>query len=177
MKTLRRALLLSLLAAVLLLIFSFFLPASVHVEKTAVINASAKSVYNQIVNTNRWQYWMPNATAGSPFEVAKSQQGNRLSHDTKIIDGVATITSSEPYQEVNTLLQLNQYGIAEQQFNINETDTGTYLTWTVDFQIGNNPLDRIYGLFLDQLVSGDITEALKNLKNIAENNGDASAGK
>src|SRR5450432_1897474 len=88
MKILRRFLLLSSLAVSALLIFSFFLPASVHVEKTTIINTPADVVFNQINNPDRWQYWMPNAAQGSPFEVAKSDDGtNKLAKNTRIIDG------------------------------------------------------------------------------------------
>jgi hypothetical protein len=54
------------------------------------------------------------------------------------------------------------------QLRLEPAGAGTRVTWTNEGDMGTNPVNRYFGLFMDRLVGPDFEGGLKNLKTIVE---------
>ena len=54
------------------------------------------------------------------------------------------------------------------QLRLETAGAGTRVTWTNEGDMGANPVNRYFGLFMDRLVGPDFEGGLKNLKVLVE---------
>ncbi|MFX7894998.1 SRPBCC family protein, partial [Acinetobacter baumannii] len=54
------------------------------------------------------------------------------------------------------------------EFRLTPRDGGTKVSWSMDGDMGRNPLNRWMGLFMDRMVGPDFDAGLANLKALAE---------
>ncbi len=54
------------------------------------------------------------------------------------------------------------------QLRLEAAGAGTRVTWTNEGDMGANPVNRYFGLFMDRLVGPDFEGGLKNLKVLVE---------
>jgi hypothetical protein len=55
--------------------------------------------------------------------------------------------------------------------DIKQVDNGTQVTWTDAGSVDNNPVNRFFVLFIDNLIGPDFEMGLENLKTLVENKG------
>ncbi|MEJ2084280.1 MAG: SRPBCC family protein [Acidobacteriota bacterium] len=164
-----------LLLVVLVGIIGVFLPDSVHVERSVVIDAPQATVFvliNGFKNFNRWSPWYardPNAEFS--YEGPEQGVGARMtwaSVETDLGSGSQEIVDSKPSELVRTHLDFGQRGTAEATFELRAVDGGTEVTWGFDTEFGWDLMGRYYGLFIDRLVGTDYEQGLEGLKEFAE---------
>jgi uncharacterized protein YndB with AHSA1/START domain len=177
MKTLKRIGVVLLAAIVLLLVISFFLPSHVHVERSRVVKAKPEAVFAQINDLHNWNNWMPwnRMDPNMKITYADVTSGPGASYswqseNENVGNGKLTITKSDPNRLVETEMDFMEHGKGSGAFSIEEAADGTKVTWSMDSDMGNNPLFKFMGLFMDNMVGGDFEKGLEDLDNVAAAN-------
>lgn len=146
------------------------LPRHVHVERSAIVEARPDAVlelaasnkgyqdfnpYRQLDPNLQVEFFGPDAGVGSGFAFA--------SKDGKGRQTVAEVTD----QAVHFALDLGPLGQPTQAIVAVQTDRGTQVTWTMDADMGFNPIFRVMGLFMDGMVGPHFELGLANIAGVA----------
>jgi effector-binding domain-containing protein len=170
MKTLRRILIVILCFALILISIAYLLPKKIHVERSMSINASQKKVFEQINTLRNWLKWSPwlqmDTTMALSFSGPESGIGTSykwLSHDKNVGTGSVTIISSIPYDSLMVIMDFDRMGISMAKFKLIKENKGTNLIWSLESDLGMNPVSRWFGLFSDHMIGPDLERGLFNL--------------
>lgn len=152
---------------------SFLLPATAHVERSAVIRASAEEVFvviNDLTRFREWASWtetdpaMSIMLSGPPTGV-----GARLSWRSEALgSGTLEITESTPFKVVATRLDFGSAGGGKGTLSLVPVAGGTRVTWVFETDLGFNPVQRYMGLMMDTWVGPDYERGLARLKALVE---------
>jgi effector-binding domain-containing protein len=158
---------------------AYLTPQNVHVERSAVMAASPEEVFsivNDLTRSKEWGPWykrdpeMKLSVEGPPEGV-----GAKLSWKSATEgEGSQEIVESTPFTHVKTKLDFVDQGTAFAAFDLAPAEGGTKVTWSMDTDLGMNPIARYMGLMFDTWIGKDYEEGLANLKAIVEKNAQAS---
>ncbi len=145
---------------------TLLLPRHIHVERTsfvpkapAAILAAAASTegyqtFNPYLSTDpdlRIEPFGPNAGVGAAFRF----EGK----DGKGTQTVASVSASE----VHYAIDLGPMGRPKQAIKAVPDGAGAQVTWSMDADMGFNPVARIIGLFMDSMMGKTFETGLKNM--------------
>jgi uncharacterized protein YndB with AHSA1/START domain len=142
--------------------------------RSATVNAPADKVYALIADPREWKRWSvwnqrdpamtiaysgPASGAGAAWEWKSQTEG----------DGKMTFSAAEPGRRLAYQLYFPDFGTTSSgALELAPDGNGTRVTWTMDGNMGNNPLFRWMALFGDRMVGPDFEAGLANLKALAE---------
>ncbi len=161
--------------AATLAVIGLLLPRTVHVERSASIDAPRATVFTQLngfKNFNKWSPWMekdPNAKVN--VEGPETGVGAKMSWsgDPKTVgSGSQEIVESRRFETVVTQLDFGGQGKATARFDLAPEGSGTKITWGLDADLGMSPVGRYFGLMFDKRIGPDYEKGLANLKKLAE---------
>lgn len=157
------------------------LPTQVHVERSIVIERPAATVFTLVNGYRTFNQWSPWAglDPDADFELRGPSTGvgarMEWSGDPAMVGtGWQEITSSTPYERVETQLDFGPQGRAESYFDIQEGPSRSHVTWGFDTDVTEGQgvvgalLGRYFGLMLDRWVGTDYEQGLAALKAYAE---------
>lgn len=157
---------------------AFVLPQNVHVERTTVIAAPPDDIFavvNDLTRAKEWGVWFkrePNMQLN--LEGPPQGVGAKISWKSETQgDGSQEIVESEPFSRVKTKLDFGGQGTAYATFKLETTEGGTKVVWSMDTDVGMNPVMRYMGLMFDSWVGKDYEEGLANLKKLVEDSATA----
>lgn len=167
---------LGLLALILLLVVvSFFLPSKVRVERSIVINTSPEVPFNLINNLKQWPLWSPwhKLDTNAVWEFSESVEGTNAwytwkSENPNVGNGKLTITDSKPFDTIMTKLEFEGMDASVAGYYFTQQDGATKLTWTLECEMGMNPIAKFFGLMMDNMIGSDYEKGLASLKEISE---------
>jgi hypothetical protein len=153
---------------------AYMFPQIVHVERATVIDRPAADVFpyvNSLRKANEWSPWLeydPNVKmtyAGYDQGVGAkmSWAGNE-----KVGSGSQEITQSILNRKVTSELHFGKQGPSKAALTLTTTDAGTKVVWSLDIDLGNNPIARYVGTTLDAKVGADYERGLAKLKALVE---------
>ncbi|MCU0970399.1 MAG: SRPBCC family protein, partial [Gammaproteobacteria bacterium] len=133
---------------------AYLLPRNVRVERSATIGAPQATLFtllNSFKQFNKWSPWFElDPGAKYTHEGPGAGVGARLSwvgNPRTLGSGSQTITASEPYEKIAADVDFGQGGgPAKQVYTLAPEGTGTKLTWSMDVDLGMNPIARYFGL-------------------------------
>ena len=151
------------------------LPSEVHVERSIEINASAKTIFEQVNVFPNWQKWSPWAKADPDMESRyEGEEGVGSTHYwssevEEVGEGQMQIIESEEYSRIKTELKFKgmdwlSYGT----WNFEENGDVTKVTWAMDADMGMNLKGRFFGLMMDGMVGPKFEQGLAGIREIAE---------
>lgn len=159
----------------LLVIIAYFLPQKVTVKRSLAINAPAEVVFEQINTLKNWEKWSPwhklDPSMKLTYEGPESGQGASYSWDSQqenVGKGKLTILASIPFDSIATSMDFMENGVAVGGYKLANTDSGLVLTWSMESDMGMNPLARWFGLLMDGMIGSDFEKGLAAIKEIAE---------
>jgi len=145
-----------------------------HIERSVVVNAAPDKPYALVAEPRRWKEWTvwnqrdpamkieyfgAASGAGSGWAWKSASEG----------DGRMTLSAAEPGRQVAYDLYFP---------DMDSTSTGTLrfapegaatrVTWTMDGDMGTNPIGHWFGLVMDNMVGKDFDAGLARLKALAE---------
>jgi uncharacterized protein YndB with AHSA1/START domain len=174
MKLLKKAALVLLGLVVVLLVISFFLPSQVHVERALVINAPPEKVFEQINVLKNWEKWSPwhklDPNMKLQYEGPASGAGAKYawqSTQRNVGNGTLTITESVPHDTIRTAMHFDN-GDGTAQFELQKANETTQVTWSMETDMGKNPIAKYFGLLMDKMIGSDFEKGLNNLKTVCE---------
>jgi len=160
-------------------IISAFLSPKSHLERSAVINAPAATIFEQIntiKNTNKWQPWgMQDPNIKVSYEGPESGVGAKMNWESeKMGNGSQWIIESTASRHVKVGMQFADFwGTYSGEINLEPAEGGTKVIWTYDGDVtgsgmASSVMGKFMGLFLDNMLGKDYEQGLSNLKTIAE---------
>ena len=170
-----RKILIGLIAVVVLLaVVGLLLPRHVQVKRSIAIDRPASLVYavvNSFVLFPQWSPWqdldphMVQTTEGPRDGVGAKLiwKGN-----DKVGSGTQTITLSTLNQSIASDLAFGDMGVAKSVVALAPEGTSTTVTWTVDVDMGANPIGHYFGLTMDGMLGKDFATGLSKLKTLVE---------
>jgi uncharacterized protein YndB with AHSA1/START domain len=156
--------------AALIVLGGWLLSPRFTVVRTASIAAPPDKVYEFIADPRRWKEWSvwnrrdpamqitysgPPVGAGAAWEWKSKSEG----------DGKMTFTAAEPGRRLAYELYFPDFGTTSAgDLALSADGNGTKVTWTMNGNMGSNPLFRWMALFADGMVGKDFDAGLANLK-------------
>ncbi|MFZ5561744.1 MAG: SRPBCC family protein [Pseudomonadota bacterium] len=160
-----------------LLLLSFLLPDSYHVERRIHVQASPERVFALLEDPREWRRWStwnrrdpamsvsyagPPRGAGAMWQWKSASQGN----------GEIRFVKVEP----DRLLEYSLYfpdvdSRPVGSFRLEPKQGGTEVSWSMRDQIGYNPAMRWMSLLMERMIGRDFEEGLATLKSVAETDG------
>ena len=175
MKTLKKIGIGLLVVIVLLVIVSFFLPSKVVVARSMVIKAPQEVVFNQVNTLKNWPNWMPwikmDPNMKLTYDGPASGTGAKYSWSSEKHDvghGSLTITASTPNTEIDNAMAFEGRGNSTSDFKFEAADGGTKVTWSMESDMGMNPIGRYMGLMMDGMLGKTFEEGLGNLEKASQ---------
>jgi uncharacterized protein YndB with AHSA1/START domain len=153
---------------------SLALPSKFRVERSVAIAAPPPKVYLLIAAPAQWKRWSvwnqrdpamqieyggPSAGAGARWSWRSETEGN----------GAMEFTEAEPDRRLRYRLSFPDFGMESTgELRLEPQGGGVRVTWSNEGEMGANPVNRWFGLFMDRLVGPDFEAGLENLKKLAE---------
>lgn len=153
----------------------YFLSPKFKVTRSTVVNAPAERVYGFVASPRAWKQWSvwnqrdpkmrieytgPEQGTGAKWAWKSESQG----------DGEMTLTQAEPSKLIAFDLYFPDFGTTSKgvlTFEAQGPNT-TQVTWTMNGDMGSNPLYRWFALSADSMVGSDFEAGLAGLKTLAE---------
>jgi uncharacterized protein YndB with AHSA1/START domain len=160
--------------ALSLVIGGFFIPSTFSVERSTVIKAAPRKVYDLVVEPKQWAKWSiwnqrdPNmhiTYSGPPFGM-----GARWSWVSKTEGtGSMEFVRVEPDRTVEYTLSFPELNMKSAgALRLEPQGDGTKITWSNSGDTGKNPVKHYLTLMMDRMVGPDFEAGLANLKALAE---------
>ena len=160
--------------AALLFAGGYALSPKFSVVRSTTIMAPADQVYALVADPREWKRWSvwnrrdpgmqitysgPPSGAGAAWAWQSKSEG----------DGKMTFTAAEANRRVVYDLYFPDFGTTSTgALDLAAAGTGTQVTWSMNGDMGSNPLFRWLALFGDRMVGPDFEAGLANLKAVVE---------
>jgi effector-binding domain-containing protein len=175
MKILKKIGIVLLAILLVLVIISFFLPSKVHVERSLEMKAKPEIAFALVNNLKSWEEWSPwhkidpqmKLVYSTITEGANASYSWTSDHD-KVGNGRLTILESSPSTHIKTQLNFGNMSPSYADFNFTPTADGVKVIWTMDADMGMNPVARYFGLMIDKMMGPDYEKGLAGIKELAE---------
>ena len=158
----------------LIVVVGFFLPGTFTVVRSTQVAAPPEKVYALVVDPRAWKQWsawnkrdpqMQIEYAGPPTGMGAKWTWKSQSQG----DGEMTFTAAEPARRVAFDLYFPDFGTTSKgELRFEPAGTGTRVTWTMNGNMGANPIYHWFALGADGMVGKDFDEGLAGLKMLAE---------
>ena len=167
---------LAVLGTVVLLVVAggFFLPSAFKVERSTVMNASPKKIYDLVVEPRQWARWSvwnrrdPNMKItykGPPFGMGAKWEWVSKTEGS----GAMEFTRVQPERAVEYSLSFPEYNMRSTgAITLEPSGSSTKVTWNNAGDVGGNPIKHYLTLMMDRIVGPDFEAGLANLKALAE---------
>ncbi|WP_422039985.1 SRPBCC family protein [Roseibium sp.] len=145
---------------------TLLLPKNVHVERHAKIAASPETVLELAASNHGYQTFNPYLTSDPELKIKPfgpdTGLGSGFHFDGKEGKGTQTVAKVTE-TSVRYDIDLGAMGKPVQEISAQGLPDGTKVTWTMDMDLGFNPVARVFGLFLDGMVGRSFEQGLDNL--------------
>lgn len=157
----------------LLVLGSFLTPRSVHMERSVSVDASPEQLFALLNGFARFNEWSPWHTQEPEAEYSYSGPetgvGAKMSWvGKKVGSGSQEITAVDEPIRVTVALDFGKQGTATAYYDLTPSGQGTTVTWGFDTDLGNNPVQRYFGLVLERFLGPQYEQGLADLKTLAE---------
>ena len=158
-----------------LLGIGFLLADKVHVERSTRIVASPATLYALLNSFDKFDQWSPWADLDPNVKVERSGPpagvGARYAWhgNADVGAGSQEIIETTPDAMVRIRLMFDGFDQpSTSTLAITPDGNGSRVTWSMDSDLGNNPMHRYFGLMMDKYIGQDYEKGLARLKTLAE---------
>ena len=159
----------------LLIIFSIigvFLPSSAIISASKSVNAPSVVIFENINAFKNWEKWSPwlevDTTLVNHYSGPYSGVGATTSWKGESLgEGSQTIIESDNPDYIKTSLDFGGKGVANGIFNIEESDSGSKVTWTMEQQ-NMSYFEKYFMAFMKKKMHEVFNNGLSNLKELCE---------
>ncbi len=163
-------------AAALFLIVGLLLPNTAHVERSIVIKASPKAIFEEVNVTGNFNNWSPwsgiDPNTEYVYEGPDSGVGAKMSWTSEhpdVGDGAQWIIESIENEKVTNQLEFGGFeGDFKASIILEPDGDQTNVLWGYDADMGGNIIGKFFGLFMDGMLGPFYETGLSNLKKVAE---------
>jgi len=150
------------------------LPRHARVERSVVINRPASLIFAAVNSFQLFPKWSPwqdlDPNMHQSAEGPRDGIGAKLvwSGNDKVGSGTQLITDAAPDRSVASDLDFGGMGVAKSLLTLTADGPATRVTWTLDIDMGANPIGHYVGLTMDRMIGPDFARGLSNLKTLLE---------
>jgi len=162
------------LVSVGLVVGGMLLPSTFQVSRSVVVNAPPEKIYALVADPRAWKLWsvwnqrdpaMKIEYSGAPTGVGAVWAWQSKTEG----DGKMTFTAAEPARRVGFDLYFPDFGTTSKgELQLAPEGGGTRVTWSMNGDMGSNPLYHWMALGADSMVGKDFEAGLTSLKAVAE---------
>lgn len=149
---------------------TFALPRTVSIERTATMDAAPEAVLQLAASNTGYQSFNPYKDLDPDLTVEMfgptDGVGSGFSFVSKDGAGQQTVASVTA-DTVSFDLDLGPLGQPTQAISAVEVDGATEVTWTMEMDLGMNPIFRVMGLFMDGMIGPNFELGLANIADVA----------
>ena len=156
---------------VVLILAGWRLPSRQRIERSIFLNGKPEDVFALTATLKRWPDWTAWTTNRFPdltmrFSGPETGVGATMVATGKSSgDGTVKITEADPTNGIDYTLDFNHgMQIFAGAIRCTNTPDGLRVKWTLEADLGANPLKRWGGVAMETLLSGDMEKGLANLK-------------
>jgi effector-binding domain-containing protein len=138
-------------------------------------NIPQKTVFDQINSLKNWENWSPWLQMDSTIQLSYSGPESGvgatfkwLSNSKNVGSGNVSLISSFPNDSLVLIMDFGEKGESLSKFVFSKENRSTKVTWSLESDLGMNPLSRWFGLFSDHLIGPDLERGLFNLEDHLE---------
>ncbi len=146
------------------------LPRHVSIERSALIDAAPEAVIELAASNTGYQAFNPYKDLDPNLQVEMfgpaSGVGSGFSFESKDGIGQQTVASVTADQVVFDL-DLGPLGQPTQAISAVAVEGATEVTWSMDMDLGMNPVFRVMGLFMDGMIGPNFELGLANIADVA----------
>ena len=149
---------------------TLLLPRHVHVERQAIIETDARTVLALAASGEGYQRFNPYKSTDPDLSITLYGPASGVGSgfhfagkDGKGSQTVAAVTGDAVHFDID----LGPMGKPRQTIRAAARDDGTQVTWSMQADMGFNPIGRVMGLFMDRMVGPTFERGLANLETAA----------
>ncbi len=154
---------------------SWLLPSQRRIERSILTRGKAEDVFGLVATLKRWPEWTAWTTNRFP-DLTMRFEGPEIGVGATMVaagkssgDGTVTITTADSASGIDYTLDFNHgTQVFAGSIHYSNASDGLRITWTLDADLGANPLKRWGGLAMGALMGGDMEQGLGNLKRRVE---------
>jgi effector-binding domain-containing protein len=161
----------------LLIVVSFFLPSTVHVERSMEMKCAPEAVFPLVNNLKNWDQWSPwhhkdslmKKTYGDIFEGQGAYYSWQSEH-SQVGNGKLEFVEVVPNQIIKSKMYFMEgEDAALGDFKFEKTESGCKVVWSMDADMSKPfAIGKYFGLMMDAMVGKDFEQGLNELKRIGE---------
>ena len=148
---------------------TFALPRHVTIERSAFVEAAPEAVIALASSNEGYQSFNPYRDLDPDLQVdlfgPASGVGSGFSFESKDGAGQQTVAAVTA-EQVTFDLDLGPLGQPTQAISAVEINGGTEVTWSMDMDLGMNPVFRVMGLFMDDMIGANFELGLANIADV-----------
>jgi effector-binding domain-containing protein len=164
----------------LIVLISFFLPGSVHLERSITMKTNASTPYQMVNKLEEWHKWSPwhsiDPTAKWEYSDVAEGEGawySWKSENPQVGNGKFTILHVVPNESINSQMEFEGMGISHSGFKFEPIAEGVKVIWSMDCDGAGMPWymkipSKYFNLFMDKMVGPDYEKGLNSLKTVCE---------
>lgn len=157
----------------LLVLVAFLFPRHYRVERSAVFNARPEAIHPQIADLRAWKAWGVWQERDPNMQISYSDPAKGVGAWSAWIsakEGSGKMTIVEDSATVvRYALEFPDFGTkSNASLMLTPDGAATRVTWIDEGDLGMNPMNRWFGLFLEKLLGPDFEKSLSNLQRIVE---------
>ncbi|MEX3017854.1 SRPBCC family protein [Gymnodinialimonas hymeniacidonis] len=149
---------------------TYLLPRNVTVERSALVDATPEAVIALASSTQGFQQFNPYLTSDPELSIEpfgpEAGIGAGFRFEGREGTGTQTI-SAITADRVTYAIDLGSMGQPTQHISAVAEGNQTRVTWTVESDMGLNPVFRVFGLFMDRMLGGTYETGLANIARVA----------
>ncbi len=154
---------------------AYLQPRHVIVERDLVISAPAEDIFPHLNSLQAFSEWSPWGDYDPDMQITysgpESGVGNVMewtSDHQNVGNGRQEIVEVIDNETVRTSLDFGGMGTAEAWWTLAAEGDATRVTWGLNADMGNSPMGRWFGLFMDGMVGADYERGLGQLQAAVE---------
>ena len=174
MRWLKGVVILLIALVAVLLVGGWLLSPKFSVTRSVLIDAAPERVYPLVADPRAWARWAEwqqrDPSMQLDYSGAASGAGARWAwKSASEDDGEMSFTAAEPDRRVAYALYFPDFGTTSAgELRLLPEAGGTRVSWSIDGDMGHNPLFHWMALFADDIVGKDFDAGLARLKALAE---------
>lgn len=145
---------------------SYFAPKQVYVERSQIINADPADILALAASNQGYQAFNPYKATDPNLKIdlfgPDTGVGSGFKFEGKEGKGKQTVAAVS-HNKVVYHIDLGAMGKPTQTIEVEAVAGGTKVTWSMDADMGMNPIARVIGLFMDGMMGKTFTSGLNNL--------------
>lgn len=177
MKILKKILIVLVVIIAIAGIAGMFMSSKFTLERSTVVNADERVVFEQVNTLTNWEKWSPwqkmDPTAKQTYFGPPSGVGagySWASEKDEMGSGSLTISESVPYERVRTDLDFGANGKGVSYFYFDKADGGVKVRWTFESDGGSNPFKKLMMNTVGKsFMNKTYDEGLAAIKQVSEN--------